>query len=212
MGLINMKKVVVIGIAGGSASGKTSIANKLRIGFEGASVQIIKMDDYYNDLSHLELEQRYQVNYDHPLAFDMDLLVAHIQSLAQRQTVLKPLYDFVLHNRMEETELINPTDVLIIEGLFCLEEPKIRDLLDIKVFVDTPADIRFIRRLNRDVKKRGRTLDQVVSQYTNTVRVMHDLFVEPSKRYADIIIPEGGENVVAIDILMTKISSILGVK
>ncbi len=207
-----MKKVIVIGIAGGSASGKTSIANKLRIGFEGASVQIIKMDDYYNDLSHLELEQRYQVNYDHPLAFDIDLLVAHIRSLSQRQTVLKPLYDFVLHNRMEETELINPTDVLIIEGLFCLEEPKIRDLLDIKVFVDTPADIRFIRRLNRDVKKRGRTLDQVVNQYTNTVRVMHDLFVEPSKRYADIIIPEGGENVVAIDILMAKISSILDVK
>lgn len=204
-----MKKVVVIGIAGGSASGKTSIANKLRLGFEGASVQIIKMDDYYNDLSYLALEERYLVNYDHPLAFDMDLLVSHIQSLSSRQTILKPTYDFVVHNRSQETELINPTDVLIIEGLFCLEEPKIRELLDIKIFVDTPADIRFIRRLNRDVKKRGRTLDQVVSQYENTVRVMHDLFVEPSKRYADIIIPEGGENIVAIDILMTKISSIL---
>lgn len=208
-----MKQVVTIGIAGGSASGKTSIGKQLRKSFNDLrSFQIIKMDDYYKDQSELTLEQRYETNYDHPFAFDVDLLVQHISMLKNRIKVNKPLYDFVVHNRKTETEILVPSDVLIIEGLFCLEEPKVRDLLDIKVFVDTPADVRFIRRLLRDVNERGRSLESVVNQYMTTVRVMHDLFVEPSKRHADIIIPEGGHNAVAIDLLMTKIQSILNTK
>ncbi len=205
-----MKNVVIIGIAGGSASGKTLIGKQLKKAFSNvSSFQIIKMDDYYKDQKEMSMEERYAVNYDHPFAFDIDLLVKQLKILKSREPIEKPLYDYVTYTRKEETETINPSDVIILDGLFCLEDENIREILDMKIFVDTPADVRFIRRLMRDVKERGRTLESVVNQYMNTVRVMHELFVEPSKRYADIIVPEGGKNRVAIDLLKTKISSIL---
>ncbi len=205
-----MQKPVIIGIAGGSASGKTSIAKRLKKAFEETnSVYIIRQDDYYSDQSHMPFEQRLQTNYDHPFAFDNDLLVEHLDKLAGRETVEKPTYDFINHTRSNETEIVLPSDVIVLEGLFVLEDARIRQRLDIKIYVDTPADVRFIRRLVRDVRDRGRTLDSVVHQYTTTVRLMHEQFIEPTKRYADVIVPEGGKNEVAIDLLTTKISSII---
>ena len=205
-----MKKTILIGIAGGSASGKTSISAQLKEHYEDTnSVVIIRQDDYYKDQSEKTMEERVKTNYDHPFAFDNELLVAQQQRLLQRQPICKPKYDFVHHTRSEVIEEIEPSDVVVIEGLFVLENEDLRNLCDIKIFVDTDADIRFIRRLLRDVNERGRTLESVVEQYTSTVRDMHNLFIEPSKRYADVIIPEGGHNVVAIDLLITKISSII---
>ena len=209
-GITDMSKPIIIGIAGGSASGKTSISRKLKDRFsDSKSVLIIRQDDYYKDQSDKPMEERVKTNYDHPFAFDNDLLLEHIDSLIAGEKIEKPTYDFVHHTRSSITETCYPCDVLILEGLFILEDEMIRSLLDMKIFVDTDADIRFIRRLLRDVKERGRDLDSVVTQYVNTVRIMHNTFVEPSKRYADIIIPEGGENSVAIDLLTTKISSII---
>lgn len=203
-------KPIVIGIAGGSASGKSSIANILKRHFdETQSVYIIKMDDYYKDQSDVPMEERYDMNYDHPFAFDMDLLIEDVNALKQGQNIEKPVYDFIQHTRSEYTEKVECTDVLVIEGLMTLENSQLRDLLDIRVFVDAPADVRFIRRLLRDVKKRGRSMEHVIEQYMTTVRTMHEQFVEPSKRYADIIIPEGAHNRVAIDLLTTKINSII---
>jgi len=205
-----MSKPIIIGIAGGSASGKTSISRRIKDQFADVkSVLIIRQDDYYKDQSDKPMEERVKTNYDHPFAFDNDLLMDHIKALIDGKEIEKPTYDFVNHTRSEITEKCYPCDVLILEGLFVLENEKLRELLDIKVFVDTPADIRFIRRLLRDVKERGRNMDGVVSQYVNTVRVMHESFIEPTKRYADIIIPEGGSNSVAVDLLTTKISSII---
>lgn len=209
-GVDNMKKTIIIGIAGGSASGKTSISKQLKEAYEDSkSVVIIRQDDYYKDQHDKTMEERVRTNYDHPLAFDNDLLVSQIKELMQGIAIEKPTYDFVEHTRSAVIEQIEPCDVLVLEGLFILEDEQLRELCDIKIFIDTDADIRFIRRLIRDVKKRGRTLDSVVDQYTSTVRDMHNLFIEPSKRYADIIIPEGGHNMVAIDLLITKISSII---
>ncbi len=205
-----MQKPVIIGIAGGSASGKTSIAKRLKKAFESSnSVYIIRQDDYYSDQSHMPFEQRLLTNYDHPFAFDNDLLVEHLDKLTNRVSVEKPTYDFINHTRSSDIELVEPSDVIVLEGLFVLEDARIRQRLDIKIYVDTPADIRFIRRLVRDVRDRGRTLDSVVHQYTTTVRLMHEQFIEPTKRYADVIVPEGGKNEVAIDLLTTKISSII---
>lgn len=205
-----MSKPIIIGIAGGSASGKTSISRRIKNVFaDQKSVLIIRQDDYYKDQAEKPMEERVKTNYDHPFAFDTELLIDNIQALIRGESIEKPTYDFVHHTRSDITETCSPCDVLILEGLFVLEEEKIRDLLNIKVFVDTPADIRFIRRLLRDVKERGRSMESIVSQYVNTVRVMHESFIEPSKRYADIIIPEGGENMVAVDLLTTKISSII---
>ena len=203
-------KPILIGIAGGSASGKSSIAQRLKNEYSLTnSVVIIRQDDYYKDQSHLTMEARVKTNYDHPLAFDNELLIQHLNALMNGETIEKPIYDYTVHNRSEITETIKPCDVIVLEGLFVLESESLRDLLDMKIFVDTDADIRFIRRMVRDVKERGRSLDSVVSQYTTTVRVMHDLFIEPSKRYANLIIPEGGHNEVAIDLLTTKINSII---
>ena len=203
-------KPILIGIAGGSASGKSSIAQRLKNEYSLTnSVVIIRQDDYYKDQSHLTMEERVKTNYDHPLAFDNDLLIEHLNKLMNGETIEKPTYDYTVHNRSEVTETIKPCDVIVLEGLFVLESENLRNLLDMKIFVDTDADIRFIRRMVRDVKERGRSLDSVVSQYTTTVRVMHDLFIEPSKRYANLIIPEGGHNEVAIDLLTTKINSII---
>ncbi len=208
--MIAMKKPVIIGIAGGSASGKSSIAQRLKREFENSnSVVIIRQDDYYKDQSHMSYEERVKTNYDHPFAFDTELLIQHLDNLIKGKRIEKPTYDFVNHTRSEVIENIEPCDVIVLEGLFILENEQLRDHLDIKIFVDTDADIRFIRRMTRDVKDRGRSLESVVDQYTTTVRIMHDLFIEPSKRYADVIVPEGGKNEVAIDLLTTKISSII---
>ncbi len=203
----------LIGIAGGSASGKTSVAKKIKAAFsDDNSITIIRQDDYYKDQSAKTMEERTQTNYDHPLAFDNDLLVSHLHDLVDGKAINKPIYDFINHTRSEQTEIIEPCDVVILEGLFILESEVLRDMLDIKIFVDTDSDIRFIRRLMRDVEDRGRTLNSVVTQYITTVRDMHNTFVEPSKRYADIIVPEGGHNSVAIDLLSTKIRSLCGNK
>ncbi len=205
-----MNKPILIGIAGGSASGKTSVSKRIKDTFSnGNSVLIMRQDDYYKDQSHMSMEERISVNYDHPFAFDNDYLLAQLKELIQGHAIEKPTYDFVQLTRGERTETCLSADVIVLEGLFVLEDEKIRDLLDIKVFIDTAADVRFIRRLLRDVKERGRTVDSVVTQYLRTVRVMHDSFIEPSKRYADIIIPQGGQNEVAVDLLCTKISSII---
>ncbi|MCR1960836.1 uridine kinase [Thomasclavelia cocleata] len=205
-----MDKPVIIGIAGGSASGKTAVAYKIYEYFKGKhTIKIIKLDDYYKDQSHLTMEKRVLTNYDHPFAFDMELLVKHLDCLKAGQAIQKPIYNFELHNRAEEIETIYPRDVFILEGLFVLNESQIRQRCDILVYVDTDADIRFIRRLQRDMKERGRSLDSICNQYLTTVRPMHEQFIETSKKYAHIIIPEGGSNTVAIDLLITKICSIV---
>ncbi|MBR5755825.1 MAG: uridine kinase, partial [Erysipelotrichaceae bacterium] len=162
--------------------------------------------------SDLPMEERVKTNYDHPLAFDFDLMTQHINDLINRKTIEKPTYDYTVHNRSNKTEIVNPSDILIIEGLFALYNKDIRDLEDIKVFVDTPADERFIRRLKRDVKERARTVDSITTQYLTTVKPMHDQFIEPTKQYADVIIPQGKSNSVAIDLLKTKINSIIDEK
>jgi uridine kinase len=203
--------VVVIGIAGGSASGKTSVANKLvenQIS-KVSSIALIRLDDYYKDLSNLSIEERSKTNFDHPDSIDFDLLSDHLQKLKDGKSINKPVYDFSIHNRKVKFELIKPVNVVILEGILALSEAVIRNLCDIKIFVDTDDDIRFIRRLKRDTRERGRTIESVISQYLDTVRPMHMQFVEPSKRYADIIIPEGGHNPIVIDIITAKISSII---
>lgn len=205
-----MKKPVIIGIAGGSASGKSSIANEIYQYFKhDHSVKIIRLDDYYKDQSHLTMEERTKINYDHPMAFDMDLLVEHLDLLKANQPIEKPVYDFTIHNRSDKIEKIEPRDVFILEGVFVLQEKRIRERCDILIYVDTDADIRFIRRLKRDMKERNCSLDSVCNQYLTTVRVMHEQFVEPSKKYAHLIIPEGGSNTVAIDLLIAKILAIV---
>lgn len=203
-------QAVIIGIAGGSASGKTSIAKQLYDYFKGHhKVKILKQDDYYKDQSHLSFEERAKTNYDHPFAFDTDLLVEHLKKLKKKERIEKPTYDYTLHTRSSVTEVIEKRDVIILEGIFVLAEPSIRELCDILVYVDTDSDIRFIRHLKRDIEERGRSLQSVCEQYLTTVRPMHEQFIEPSKKYAHIIIPEGGSNHVAVDLLTTKIKSII---
>lgn len=205
-----MKKPVIIGIAGGTASGKSSVAQKLVDAFDDVNtVSIIRIDDYYLDQSDMPFSERLKTNYDHPDAFDNELLIRQIDELSSGKAIEKPTYDYTNHTRSSITEMVYPCDVLILEGLFVLENEDIRKRLDMKIFIDTDADVRFIRRLKRDVKERGRTIENVCDQYLNTVRVMHEAFVEPSKRKADIIIPEGAQNEVAMDLLMTKIRSII---
>jgi len=200
---------VIIGIAGGTASGKTEVAKKLyQSTKQFGTVAMIKLDDYYKDLSSLPLEERKKINFDHPNAYDIDLLIADLEKLKQGIPINKPIYDFVLHNRSKEIEVINPSNVIIVEGIMLFVIPKLRNLFNIKTFIDTPDDIRFIRRLRRDMVERKRSLDEVINQYLATVKPMHQTFVEPSKQYADIIIPEGGENLVAIDIMVSKIVNI----
>lgn len=203
------RKPLVIGIAGGSGSGKTSVTNSIYDVFKEHSVVVIEQDYYYKDQSHLEFEERLKTNYDHPLAFDTDLLIHHVETLIDRKLVEKPVYNYTLHTRSEETIIIEPKDVIILEGILVLEDTRLRDLMDIKLFVDTDGDLRIIRRIMRDINERGRTIDSVIEQYLSVVRPMHNQFIEPTKRYADIIIPEGGHNEVAIDLMVTKIKTIL---
>ncbi|MFC4388414.1 uridine kinase [Gracilibacillus marinus] len=203
------KKPIIIGVAGGSGSGKTSVTRSIQNQFHDQSVLIIEQDFYYKDQSHLPMEERLQTNYDHPLAFDNDLLIEHIEQLLQLKPVDKPVYDYALHTRSSEVIRIEPKDVIIIEGILILDDARLTELMDIKVFVDTDADLRIIRRLLRDIQERGRSIDSVINQYIQTVRPAHLQFIEPSKRYADIIIPEGGQNTVAIDLLATKIEKVL---
>ncbi|SER73239.1 uridine kinase [Gracilibacillus ureilyticus] len=206
---MNKQKPVIIGVAGGSGSGKTSVTRQIQNRFEDQSVLVIEQDFYYKDQSDIPMEERLKTNYDHPLAFDNDLLVKHIETLSAHEPVDKPVYDYTLHTRSDEVIPIEPKDVIIIEGILILDDPRLTELMDIKVFVDTDADLRIIRRLLRDIKERGRSIDSVINQYIQTVRPAHLQFIEPSKRYADIIIPEGGQNTVAIDLLATKIEKIL---
>lgn len=204
-------KTTIIGIAGGTASGKTTLAKKVcEASQEYGTVTVIKLDDYYKRLDALTFEERTKVNYDHPDSYDSDLLVKHLNDLKNGIPIEKPNYDFTIHNRSYETTLIKPTNVIIVEGIMVFAIPELLKMFDIKIFVDTADDIRFIRRLKRDTKERGRTIDSVCDQYLSTVRPMHMAFVEPSKRFSDIIIPEGGNNNIAIDFITTKIVDILG--
>ena len=204
-----MEKHILIGITGGTGSGKSTIADALYSNFSKDRITMIQQDMYYKDQSHLSMEERVKTNYDHPMAFDNDLLVEHLQKLIKGEAIEKPRYDFTIHNRAKDTTTVEPREIIIVEGILILEDERIRDLLDIKVYVDTDADIRILRRLVRDIDERGRTVESVIDQYLKMVRPMHMEFTEPTKRYADIIIPEGGHNYVAIDILMAKIRDIL---
>ncbi|AXT47884.1 MULTISPECIES: uridine kinase [Chromobacterium] len=198
----------IIGVAGGSGSGKTTVTNQVleTIGSEMAAVII--QDYYYRDQSHLTFEQRLATNYDHPQAFDWPLLIEHIDDLRNGRAIEMPVYDFANHTRAEETITIQPAPVIVIEGLFPLYDAALRDMMSLKIFVDTDSDVRFIRRLKRDITERGRTTDSVIEQYLTTVRPMHNQFIEPTKRFADVILPHGA-NDPAVDIITTKVASLM---
>ena len=204
-----MDNVIVIGIAGGTGSGKSTLIRKIKENF-GDAITVISHDSYYKEQKGMTYEQRCETNYDHPDAFDTDLLVEHVKRLKNWETVEIPVYDFTIHNRaVDQTEVKKPSKVVIVEGILIFENKDLLDCFDIKVFVDTDADVRIIRRILRDVQERARTLDSVVTQYLTTVKLMHEQFVEPSKKKADIIIPEGGFNVVALEMLNQRIEALL---
>ncbi|MFQ6677866.1 MAG: uridine kinase [Fidelibacterota bacterium] len=203
------KNVILIGIAGGSGSGKTSIAREIRKEFSKGEVAVIQLDSYYKNLAHMDFEDRKKQNFDHPDAMDFELLRSHLLKLMEWKTVHIPRYDFATHIRKKEAEMVEPHHVIVIEGILTLWDKKLRDLMNIKLFVETPKDIRFIRRLTRDRIERERSTQSVIDQYLHTVRPMHEQFVEPTKEFSDIIIPEGGHNEVAIDLIRTKIKSII---
>jgi uridine kinase len=198
-------KPLIIGIAGGSGSGKSTVARKVAESLDGASAAFIDMDAYYRDFSHLSMEERRNVNWDHPDAFDHELLAEQLSRLIEGEAIEKPVYDFVTHSRSPRTERVEPADVIVIDGILLFVDEQVRALCDVKVFVDTDADIRLIRRIRRDMNKRGRPLQEILDQYLSTVQPMHLQFVEPSKRYADVIVPRGGHNAVAIEMIIAKI-------
>lgn len=198
-------KPLIIGIAGGTGSGKTTVARKIAEALPEASVAFLDMDGYYRDYSHLPMDGRRKVNWDHPEAFDLDLLGSHLQALARGEPVDKPEYDFANHVRSGHTERIMPADVVVVDGILLFADERIRALFDVKVFVDADADIRLVRRIQRDMSERDRPLEEILQQYLTTVRPMHQQFVEPAKRYADIILPRGGQNAVAIEMIVTTI-------
>ena len=196
-----MSDVITIGIAGGTGSGKTTITRRILDEF-GGDVSVLYHDNYYKRHDDIPFSERKKLNYDHPNAFDTPLLVQHLDALRAGQAVECPIYDYTVHNRAAETTTVRPAKVIVVEGILIFAEPELRDRLDIKIFVDTDADVRILRRIVRDVKDRGRTLDSVVTQYLTTVKPMHEQFVEPSKRKADLIVPEGGHNLVALELLI----------
>jgi len=200
---------IVVGIAGGSGSGKTTVVHRIldRVGWD--RIAYLPHDAYYKDASHLPWAERIHLNYDHPKSLDNDLLITHIHKLMQGEAVDIPIYDFAQHIRSSETRHVSPSPVILVEGILVFVDKRLRELMDIKLYVDTPADIRFIRRLLRDINERGRTVQSVVEQYQNTVRPMHMRFVEPTKEYADIIIPEGGHNDVAMEMVIGRIEALL---
>ena len=198
-------KPLFIGIAGGSGSGKSTVARRVAESLSGASVAFIDMDAYYRNFAALPMEERRQINWDHPDAFDFDLFLSQLGDLASGRPISKPVYDFVTHSRSERTVRIEPADVVVADGILLFVDQRVRDLCDVKVFVDADSDIRLIRRIRRDTRTRGRPLEEILDQYLTTVQPMHLQFVEPSKRYADIIVPRGGHNLVAIEMLVAKI-------
>jgi uridine kinase len=204
-----VKTPVIIGIAGGTGSGKTTVARAIydRVGSD--RIEWITHDSYYRNFDALSPEERAKINFDHPDSLESELLMRHLDALCKGSAVETPVYDFATHSRKAETQRVEPRRVIIVEGILVLAEPELRRRIDIKLFVDTPADIRFVRRLMRDIETRGRSLPSVVQQYLTTVRPMHEEFVEPSKRYADLIIPEGGENQVAIDAIIARVERLL---
>ena len=195
-----MEDILVIGIAGGTGSGKTTLMNNLIQHFSGM-ITVLSHDNYYRRLDHLDMEQRNQVNYDQPAALETELMVEHLRQLRSGQAIDCPIYDFTVHNRSDETLHITPQKVIIVEGILIFADEALRDLMDIRIFVDTDADVRLCRRIKRDVNKRGRSLESVLLQYQTTVKPMHEKYVEPSKKYANIVVPEGGKNVVALDMI-----------
>jgi uridine kinase len=198
-------KPLVIGIAGGSGSGKSTVARSVARAITAASVAFIDMDAYYRNYAHLPMEERRKVNWDHPESFDWDLLADHIDRLTAGEAIDKPVYDFVTHSRSAQTVRVAPADVIVADGILLFADARVRDRCDVKVFVDADADIRLVRRIRRDMAKRGRPLDEILEQYLTTVQPMHLQFVEPSKRYADVIVPRGGHNAVAVEMIVAKI-------
>jgi uridine kinase len=205
-------KRLVIGICRGTGSGKTTITERIISALSQESVLILQQDHYYKDLPHLLLEQRAKQNFDHPDSFDTPLLIEHVRKLREGNPIDRPVYDFAKYERASHTVRLNSHPAMILEGILIFESKPLRDLMDIKIFVDTDADLRFIRRLSRDIRERGRTVDSVVEQYLATVRPMHMEFIEPSKRHADVIIPEGGHNEVGIDLVIQKIRSLVAIE
>ena len=199
-----MENILVIGIAGGTGSGKTTLMNNLIQHF-GDVITVLSHDNYYRRLDHLTMEQRNQVNYDEPAALETELMVEHLRLLREGHSIDCPIYDFTIHNRSEETLKITPQRVIIVEGILIFADESLRDLMDIRIFVDTDADVRLCRRIKRDVEKRGRSLDSVLTQYQDTVKPMHERYVEPSKKYANLVVPEGGKNLVALDMIVGRI-------
>ena len=198
---------IIIGIAGGTGSGKTTLTERLRDHFGQNEVSVINHDSYYKRHDELPYAERCKLNYDHPDSFDTELMVQHLQALRRGEAVDVPVYNYAIHNRSDQTITVRPAPVIIVEGILIFASPELCELMDLKVFVDTDADVRILRRIVRDVKARGRTLDSVVTQYLTTVKPMHEQFVEPSKRKADLIIPEGGKNAVALDMLIKWVSN-----
>lgn len=198
-------KPLIIGIAGGTGSGKTTLVNRLLEQF-GEDISVLPHDSYYAAHHELTLEERQALNYDHPASFDAHRMIQDLRDLKAGKAVQCPVYDYTIYDRTDETVTLSPNKVILVEGILIFENKELRDLLDIKIFVDTDADVRILRRLTRDVKDRGRSLDSVVEQYLSTVKPMHDQFVEPSKRYADVIVPEGGKNLVALMMIIQRIA------
>lgn len=196
-----LKKPIIIGVTGGSGGGKTSVSRAILDSFPNARIAMIQHDSYYKDQSHMSFEERVKTNYDHPLAFDTDFMIQQLKELLAGRPVDIPIYDYKKHTRSNTTFRQDPQDVIIVEGILVLEDERLRDLMDIKLFVDTDDDIRIIRRIKRDMMERGRSLESIIDQYTSVVKPMYHQFIEPSKRYADIVIPEGVSNVVAIDVI-----------
>lgn len=208
-GMIKPNKPIVFGVAGGTASGKTTVASAILESVGAAQVAYLPHDAYYRDMKHLPFEERAQLNYDHPESLETELLIEHIHTLLNGQPVQVPIYDFTDHRRTEKIRLVEPAPIILIDGILIFTHPDLRNMMDIKIYVDTDSDVRFIRRMQRDMRERGRSLDSIVKQYLETVRLMHLEFVEPSKRYADVIVPHGGLNKVAMDMVVARLVYLL---